>query len=263
MMEIIVYDNVFFRYAKAAGKGSARGDVWFIHGFGESGLSFAEAFDSPLAEGFNLYVPDLPGFGVSPRRPDVNTVADSTKVLLDLIEGISKDAEVYLVGHSLGGIIGTWVAGSERLTGRVVAFANIEGNLTVADTFATSLTQNYDDPNAFFEFFSGVVVSRLGEGPAFRRFLASLTLADPGVLLSWGKSCVAATGETKSGEEYAALDVDTLYIWGDENTPEMTRDFILENNINNWEVKGAGHWVMIDKSEECYGAIHDFFNERT
>ena len=145
----------------------------------------------------------------------------------------------------------------------MLTFAFVFSRLTgVADTFATSLTQNYDDPEAFFEFFSGVVVSRLGEGPAFRRFLASLTLADPEVLLSWGKSCVAATGDTKSGEEYAALDVDTLYIWGNESTPEMTRDFILENDINNKEIKGTSHWVMIDKSGECYGAIHDFFTER-
>ncbi|MBN1573420.1 MAG: alpha/beta fold hydrolase [Deltaproteobacteria bacterium] len=262
-MEIMVHDNTFLRYARAAGKGGAVGDVWFIHGFGESGLSFAEAFDSPLTERFNLYVPDLPGFGASPSRKGIETVADSTELLLNLIEGISKDAEVYLVGHSLGGIIGTWAAGSERLTGRVKAFANIEGNLTRADTFATSLTLEYDDPGAFFEFFSGVIVSRLGEGGVFRRFLASLTLSDPGLLLTWGKSCVAATGETRSGEEYAALNIDTLYIWGDESTPDMTKDFIFENNINNREVKGAGHWVMIDKSKECYGAISDFFSERT
>jgi pimeloyl-ACP methyl ester carboxylesterase len=261
-MEITAHDNIFLRYAMAKEKGGAKGDVWLIHGFGESGLSFAEAFDSPLAEAFNLYVPDLPGFGVSPRRPGVKTVADSTNVLIELIESISKDAPIFLVGHSLGGIIGTWTAASERLLGRVKAFANIEGNLTVADTFATSLTLNYDDPAAFHEFFSGIIISRMEESPIFRRFLASLTLASPEVLLSWGKSCVEATGDTKSGEEYIALDADTLYIWGDESIPEMTREFIFEHNINNREIKGAGHWVMIDKSEECYGAIHDLFTGR-
>jgi pimeloyl-ACP methyl ester carboxylesterase len=256
-MEIMTHDNVFLRYKKSK---DAAGDAWFIHGFGESGLSFAEAFDSPLADRFNLYVPDLPGFGVSPRRPDVNTVADSTEVLLDLIDGVSKDAPIYLVGHSLGGIIGTWAAGSERLKGKVRAFANIEGNLTKADTFATSLTLNYDDPKAFFEFFCDVIVTRYKEGTAFRRFLASLTLANPEVLLSWGKSCVAATGETRSGDEYTALGVDTLYIWGEESTPEMTRDFIFEKNIDNRKFNGTSHWVMIDKSEGCYGAICDFFS---
>lgn len=262
MMEIMVHDNVFLRYAKAKGKGGAVGDVWLVHGFGESGLSFVEAFDSPLAEVFNLYVPDLPGFGVTPPRPGVKTVADSADVLTALIEDISKDVDVYIVGHSLGGIIGTWTVRSERLAGRVKAFANIEGNLTRADTFATSLTLDYNDPAAFHEFFSGIITSRIEESPVFRRFLASLTLANPEALLSWGKSCVTATGETKAGEEYMALDTDTLYIWGDESIPDMTREFVFEHNINNREVKGAGHWVMIDKSRECYGAIHDLFTGR-
>lgn len=261
-MKIMTHDNVFLRYSGAKGKDGAKGDVWFIHGFGESGLSYVEVFDSPLAERFNLYVPDFPGFGVSPRRSGVETVADSTNILVDLIEDISEHAEVFLVGHSLGGIIGTWTAGSERLSERVRGFVNIEGNLTMADTFATSLTLDYDDPEAFHEFFSGIIISRMEESPVFRRFFTSLTLASPEVLLSWGKSCVEATGETKLGEEYIALDTDTLYIWGDESIPDMTKDFVFENKINNREVKGAGHWVMIDRSEECYDAIFKFFSER-
>jgi pimeloyl-ACP methyl ester carboxylesterase len=253
-MEIMTHDDVFLRYSTAEGEG----DIWFIHGFGESGLSFVEAFDSPLAEKFNLYVPDFPGFGVSPHRPGAETIVDSTEVLCGLIGDISKDAPIFLVGHSLGGIIGTWTA--ERLSNKVRGYVSIEGNLTKADTFATSLTKGYEDPNAFHELLSGIATSQIAEDILFRRFLASLTLAHPSALLTWGKSCVEATGVTKAGAEFVALDAKTLYIWGDESIPNMTKDFVFSNEINNREIKGAGHWVMVDKSEECYRAIFEFFS---
>jgi len=253
-MEIMTHDDVFLRYSKVEGEG----DIWFIHGFGESGLSFVEAFDSPLADKFNLYVPDFPGFGVTPHRPGAETVKDSTEVLCGLISDISKNTPVFLVGHSLGGIIGTWTA--ERLSNIVRGYVSIEGNLTNADTFVTSLTMGYEDPNAFHELLSGIATSRIDENILFKRFLASLTLAHPSALLTWGKSCVEATGETKSGEEFIALDAKTLYIWGDESIPDITKNFVFENEINNREIKGAGHWVMVDKSEECYRAILEFFS---
>ena len=62
-VEIQIVDQIFIRKSLIA---SARADLWFIHGFAESSFSFQEAFRSPLAKEFNLYVPDLPGFGVSP-----------------------------------------------------------------------------------------------------------------------------------------------------------------------------------------------------
>ena len=262
-MEIMTHDDVFLRYSKVEGEG----DIWFIHGFGESGLSFVEAFDSPLADKFNLYMPDFPGFGVSPHRPGSETIVDSTEVLCGLINDISKakdaptkakDTPIFLVGHSLGGIIGTWTA--ERLSDKVRGYVSIEGNLTKADTFATSLAMGYEDPKAFHELLSGIITSQIAENILFRRVLSSLMLAHPSALLTWGKSCVEATGETKSGEEFIALDAKTLYIWGDESIPDMTKDFVFENEINNREIKGAGHWVMVDKSEECYRAIFEFFS---
>ena len=63
-MQIQGIDNVFCRVGIQP---DAAGDVWFLHGFGASSYSFMEAFDSPLADRFNLYAIDFPGFGVSPQ----------------------------------------------------------------------------------------------------------------------------------------------------------------------------------------------------
>jgi pimeloyl-ACP methyl ester carboxylesterase len=42
----------------------------FIHGLGESGLCFNEAFDFPEMKAFNLIVPDMLGYGRSSASGD-------------------------------------------------------------------------------------------------------------------------------------------------------------------------------------------------
>lgn len=256
-MDIMVHDNVFLRYQKAEGK---KGDIWFIHGYGDSGLSFTEAFGSVLSESFNFFVPDFPGFGVTPYRPGSAKIDDSTKILIKLIKDISKDKPIFIVAHSLGGIIGTKAA--KELSGQVKAYVSIEGNMTREDTFATGLTKGYDDPYKFYNFFLGVIIQKIKDDEILKRFFASLRFSHPEALLIWGKDCVEATGNTKSGEEYAELDCDTLFIWGDKSLPKMTREFIEAHKIKNKEIEGSGHWPMIDNSDVCYEAIFEFFSKK-
>ncbi len=155
-MKIMVHDDVFLRYQRAEDK---KGDIWFIHGYGDSGLSFTEAFGSVLSERFDLFVPDFPGFGATPYRPGSATIEDSTEILISLIRDISRDSPIFIVGHSLGGIIGTRAA--KELSGKIMGYVSIEGNMTKDDTFATGLTKGYDDPDKFYDFFLGVVIQKI------------------------------------------------------------------------------------------------------
>ncbi|GAB4307888.1 MAG: hypothetical protein Kow0090_22420 [Myxococcota bacterium] len=254
-MKITALNDVFIRVHKSE---RALGDIWFIHGFGESSLSFSEAFSSVLCEIFNLYAPDLPGFGVSPFNPDRLHLADAIDTLKMLVREISGDRPLFIVGHSLGGILGTWL--SKHLEAQVKGYVSIEGNLTKADTFGTSLTNGFDDPDEFYRFLLDRMY-KLADGSdlPLQRYFASLRLAHPKAMLAYGKECVVATGETKAGREYIALKCPTLYFWGDKSTPERTKLYIEENNINNLPFQNCGHWLMIDNPKRCYSAIREFF----
>ena len=212
-----------------------------------------------LSERFDLFVPDFPGFGVTPYRPGSAKIDDSTEILMDLIGDISKDGPIFIVGHSLGGIIGTRVA--KKLSGKVKGYVSIEGNMTREDTFATSLTEGYDDPEKFYDFFLGFVLEQIKDSNVLQRYFASMRLSHPEALLIWGKDCVEATGETRAGEEFLDLECETLFVWGDKSLPEMTKEFISAHKIRNREIKRSSHWPMIDNSEICYGAIFNFFLE--
>lgn len=258
-MEIGVIDNIFLRSHKTS---KPKADLWFIHGFGESGLCFREAFSSKLADPFNLYVPDSPGFGVSPLSSQALTIEETTDLLENLIKKISVSQNIGIVAHSLGGLIGTWLC--QRFGKQVIGFVNIEGNLTQADCFFSGKTKNFETSEAFYKFFTKEILKLISKNPGnetLERYYASVRFAHPEVLFTWGKSGVEATDVTKGGEEFLSLRCNKIYLWGDQSTPEETRNFIEAKKLPNKCFQGSGHAPMIDAADKCYQVIFDFFQE--
>lgn len=126
-MKIICSKNIFVRTHEIE---SAEADVWFIHGFGDSGFSFIEVFNSCLINNYNLYVPDLPGFGVSPFNLHVSQLSNMADFLKDVIRSISGNRPLVLVAHSMGSIIGTLLC--KLLEAQIKLFVSVEGFL-IAD----------------------------------------------------------------------------------------------------------------------------------
>jgi pimeloyl-ACP methyl ester carboxylesterase len=75
----------------------------FLHGAG--GLAQWLPFFDDLAEGYELLVPEHPGFGASDDAAWIRNVPDMAMFYLELAEAIGID-QAHLVGHSLGG----WIA---------------------------------------------------------------------------------------------------------------------------------------------------------
>lgn len=92
--------------------GSGRaGTVLFLHGITESRRYFAGKV-RPLADRFELLIPDLPGFGLSPKP--------ATRYSMDLFRGSVRsflehhglhERPIHIVGHSLGSLIALEYAG--------------------------------------------------------------------------------------------------------------------------------------------------------
>src|SRR4051812_42233338 len=76
--------------------------ILFIHGLGESGLSFIESFDAPELRNYNLVIPDLVGYGRSSSafNADYSFSAQLDR-LWRLVSQMGLE-EFFLVGHSLG-----------------------------------------------------------------------------------------------------------------------------------------------------------------
>ncbi len=83
-----------------AGRGEP---VLFLHGAG--GYSLWLPFFEALADGYELLVPEHPGFGGSDDPPWIRNVSDMAMFYLEFLEAQNL-SRVHLIGHSLGG----WIA---------------------------------------------------------------------------------------------------------------------------------------------------------
>lgn len=93
-------------------------DVVLVHGIGVSGRYFAPMVDA-LATRARVVVPDLPGFGGSPRPPAPLTIAEHAAVLRALVDALGLVRPV-LVGHSMGAQVVTEAAAGPGEVGGVV-----------------------------------------------------------------------------------------------------------------------------------------------
>jgi len=250
-VDIQVSNHVFLRVKKSP---NPKASIWLIHGFGESGLCYKEAFSSKLCNAFDLYAVDLPGFGVSPAQNSCQNIAGTAQVLRTVIQELSQNQPLIFIGHSMGGIIGTALC--KMFPNQVQYFFSVEGNLTKADTFLSKLTLDYNDPSKFYDFYIKKIYKKLESGdPVMHCYYASVRFCDPQTLLSMGRSCYEETGETKAGEEFNQLNCKKLYLWGDQSTPKETFVFIQEKKIPNYCFKGSHHWPMLDNTQAFYEKI--------
>jgi pimeloyl-ACP methyl ester carboxylesterase len=231
--------------------------IWFLHGFGESSLSFKEAFSSELVESYNLFVPDLPGFGVSPLQPERMSIEGMTEVILSLINVFSHNKAILLVGHSLGSVIATRVA--RKLCETVKGVFSIEGNLTRSDGYFSAQAAEFQQADTFRRHFLDLIYKRAANSDVYQRYLASVRFANPEAMMAWGRSSARLGESGTHGLEFVSLKCQKTYYWSMESTPKETQDFIVKYNLPNRQYTGAGHWPMIEIPDECYSEMDRFF----
>ena len=98
-----------------------------VHGYGEHGGRYGFLVDDMVPRGYAVFTFDLRGHGRSPgRRGHVDRFGDylvDTRAFLALVRGACPDAPVFLLGHSMGGLIATALAeeGDAGLAGVVLS----------------------------------------------------------------------------------------------------------------------------------------------
>lgn len=88
--------------------------VFLIHGYMDAAGTWDRVAPTLAADGFRVLAPDMRGFGDGDRAPEGSYYhfADYIADLADLIEALSPNEPVALVGHSMGGTITTLYAGA-------------------------------------------------------------------------------------------------------------------------------------------------------
>lgn len=257
-MKIKVIHQVFIRHNEID---ESKSSIWFLHGFADSGLACKEVFDSALPKDFNIYIVDLPGFGVSPIQNSCLTIREQADLLAKIIsEETQNQPKFSIVAHSIGALIGTWVC--QILQEKVNYYFNIEGNLTEADSYFSSKPLQYETATEFAEAFEKEVFEKAKTEERYKRYYSSFRFAQPEGMRNWGVTSQEHIKNNKCGQEFKELNCNKLYIWGDLDTPQETQDFIQEHQIPNRLYKGVGHWHMLENSERFYRDIGEVLKSK-
>ncbi len=245
--------------------------VLFLHGLGESGLSFSEAFDEIDLKEYNIVIPDLLGYGrSSAAKGNDYSFEAQIKRIWQLADHQHFDLqEIHLIGHSLGGDLATSLCEQDDET-RIKSLVNVEGNLTSHDLFISrKVAWAAKRPNfkQWFrdEFKQKIVFEDKGKNSySWRRYYASLWFCRPEAFganateLYEKNLPIEGKLACEAGARFQRLGVKKVFCWGDESLHEATIDFLAKADFKNRSFRGAGHWPMIDCQEEFYGFLRVF-----
>ena len=257
---------LFVRHTELQRSGSV---LLFVHGLGESGLCFREAFESRDMEEYSLVVPDMMGYGRSSGNAGGDFSMESQIRRLWRLVDLLHLGSFYVVGHSLGGDIGTFMASSDTRH-RIKGLVNIEGDLTPHDIFFSNRVVSAAEAGRFTEWFEKdfkeeIVLKGWGsQWPSCRRYYASLQFARPEAFLANAKEIYEKTQalpgrrECLTGSTYAALKMPKVFCWGSESLARGTQEFLESASLHHRKFEPAFHWPMIDQAESFYAFLFEF-----
>lgn len=246
-----------------------RKTLFFIHGLGESGLCFKEVFEYDRFDEFNIVIPDMIGYGKSSSS---HSKDHSFKAQISTFWKIVRRlglTSITLIGHSLGGVIGTLMCSDDRVR-LIEKFVNIEGNLTQHELFISGQAVQADERGEFHRWFSEIFLNSLvykewGEKyDSCKRYFASLNFCDKDAFLENAQELYDMSrkldeqNQNEIGKMYCSLSIPKMYCYGIESANPYTIQFLQENNLDYRIFENASHWLMIDQKEKFYDFLHHF-----
>ncbi len=249
-----------------------RPSLLLIHGLGDSGLAFAEIFEDRRFDAFNIVVPDLLGYGRSSHSPACSYSFDMhLDHLWQIIDHFGLK-EISLVGHSMGGDLGTLLCLQEERfaemqqpplrKAKISRFVNVEGNLTQCDLFISGEASKADDAGRFEEWLASDFIYRQVYGDWCRswrfgrRYLASLQFCDPAAFLQNAKELYRIGAEADA--RYREVSIPKLFVFGQKSLHCKTHEFLVESGFDAYKVVGSHHWPMVDYAEDFYSMLLRF-----
>lgn len=162
--ESLFYDVRGLRYHVRHWPGHATRRLVLLHGWMDVSASFQFLVDA-LGPGWDIFAPDWRGYGLSGWGPsDSYWFQDYVADLDHLLERIQPDEPVNLVGHSLGGNVGSIYAGTRPE--RIARFVNLEG-------FGMARSQSGQAPARLLRW-----LNELRDRPTLRTYESFGALAD-------------------------------------------------------------------------------------
>jgi pimeloyl-ACP methyl ester carboxylesterase len=231
-----------------------RGSLLYIHGLGESGLCFEHLLDHPGLKEWRQLVPDLPGYGRSPRCEEPMTLTDQADCLANWLRNSKVDCDatpVIVIGHSMGGVTGLLFC--ERHPDLTVGLVDVEGNKSRNDCVFSGHAAKQNLGNFLaggFDQMRDAVFHEGQEDVAKRGYYVSLRLADPRAFYLNSQELIKMSEQEDMAKRLASLPIPSYYIAGvPDGVSERSRQLLVEAGVAWIGIEPSGHWPFIDQTE--------------
>jgi pimeloyl-ACP methyl ester carboxylesterase len=246
-------------YAQREAEGT-RSIVW-VHGLGESGLSFVSIGPILAAPDRRQLMPDLPGYGRSGWREQPLSLSGAADLLAEWIES-RRASPACVVGHSMGGVIALLLA--ERHPAAVRAIVDVEGNKSGNDC-AFSRPAAVVAPTEFEEGGLDRLRARVLESadgdPALAGYATSLRLADPRQFHAHAAELVRLSESERLAGRLGALECPTLFVAGmPRGVCRRSLDLLGAAGVRVEELRPAGHWPFLDMPRRFADIVSSFLD---
>ncbi len=237
---------------------SNRPTLLFIHGLGDSSISYDNFLRSQQLSDFNLLIPDLLGHGRSSEASDysfqhqTNGIIQQLNYLQNKLN--SKLTNLILVAHSMGSIHATLLCESS-LKQHIKGFINVEGSITQYGSFVSESAVKAVDENRFSswlnEFKQTTIYQKSAASLPLRRYYASLLFCNDDAFLQNAAEMRALSLSLPGkfshliGKKYAELALPRIYCYGDTLAKE-TLNFLDENKLDKKHFPCPNHFVMTE-----------------
>lgn len=257
----------------------------FIHGLGESSLGFLPVLRSPRLcdSGVGILAPDLPGYGRTPAEDDdpasLEQLAGSLRAWLPAsVSALSSEAavapaEVVVVGHSMGGVLGQMLCesleargpGSKRYV--LAGFVNIEGNLSRGDCNYSGLAEPFSREEYLRHGHQAVcekILTLAADDVAHRAYYASVRFCDPRSFHRHSVELVGLSGDEGLAPRFARLSVPKAFVLGaPHGLAARSVELLRENQVEPITLSPAGHWPFVDQPDTFLDELLQFLELST
>ncbi len=235
--------------------------IIFIHGLGCSGKNISSIFEYRQFKNYSILSFDLPGHGQTPANPDYTyKLEDHMEVCLKLIQR-SNAKKFHLIGHSMGGAIGTIMADQNQ--DLFETFINIEGNMLPSDSWLSRKAVSIPYEEFLSVMRSGIIMAAMNANDAGGREWASCAeKSDPEAFYRSSVSLVHWSESKLLFYKFKSLKIKKVYVTGYKSlSKEVVKELDAER-IPKIIIPDSGHFPMIDNPAFFYDEISSFLINR-
>ena len=243
---------------RAAGDSPASSDskktLILLHGWGQSGQTFAPLIASLLGTDLEIIAPDMPGFGQSQLPAQPFSVSDYAEIIVALIEKMKLKTPLLVAGHSFGGRVAIKLAAEHPELVEKLILIDAAG---VADrgTPHVSAVRTLAKIGTVFFSLPGLRRVRSAAQKKFHEAVGASDYANAGAL----KETFVKVIEEDLSIFLPKIKCKTFLIWGEEDTEtplsEAEKMHRLISDSELTVLKNAGHFSYLDAPQEFLTAL--------